>query len=161
MRCTGKGRKERCTPLTKQTRTVLKNWLNQPEKANTGVLFPNARGGRLSSDGVRYILSKHIATASKTCPSLVRKKVTPHVLRHTMAMELLQAGVDRAVIALWLGHESVETTQVYLHADLSRKRRSWPSLGHHPMRGFAATNLMMSSCHFSRAFNLLEPSGLC
>jgi site-specific recombinase XerD len=123
VRCTGKGRKERCTPLTKQARTVLKNWLNQPEKANTGVLFPNARGGRLSSDGVRYILSKHIATASKTCPSLVRKKVTPHVLRHTMAMELLQAGVDRTVIALWLGHESVETTQVYLHADLSLKEK--------------------------------------
>ena len=123
VRCTGKGRKERCTPLTKQTRAVLKNWLNEPEKANTGILFPNARGVRLSGDGVRYILSKHIATASKTCPSLLRKKVTPHVLRHTMAMELLQAGVDRAVIALWLGHESVETTQVYLHANLALKEK--------------------------------------
>ena len=82
VRCTGKGRKERCTPLTKQTRAVLKNWLNEPEKANTGSLFPNARGGRLRSDGVRYVLSKHIATASKTCPSLLRKKVTPHVLPH-------------------------------------------------------------------------------
>jgi len=105
VRCTGKGRKERCTPLTKQTRAALKNWLKEPEKANTGILFPNARGCRLSGDGVRYILAKHIAMASKTCPSLLRKKVTPHVLRHTTAMELLQAGVDRAVIALWLGHE--------------------------------------------------------
>lgn len=121
VRCTGKGRKERCTPLTKQTRAVLKNWLNEPEKAGTGMLFPNARGGRLSGDGVRYILAKHIVTASKNCPSLLRKKVTPHVLRHTMAMELLQAGVDRAVIALWLGHESVETTQIYLDANLALK----------------------------------------
>lgn len=121
VRCTGKGRKERCTPLTKQTRAVLKNWLNEPQKTHTEMLFPNARGGRLSGDGVRYILAKHIVTASKTCPSLLRKKVTPHVLRHTMAMELLQAGVDRAVIALWLGHESVETTQVYLDANLALK----------------------------------------
>ena len=123
VRCTGKGRKERCTPLAKQTKVVLKNWLNEPEKANTGILFPNARGVRLSGDGVRYILSTNIAKASKTCPSLLRKKVTPHVLRHTMAMELLQAGVDRAVIALWLGHESVETTQVYLHANLALKEK--------------------------------------
>jgi site-specific recombinase XerD len=121
VRCTGKGRKERCTPLTKQTRAVLKNWLNEPQRAHTEMLFPNARGNRLSGDGVRYVLAKHIVTASKTCPSLLRKKVTPHVLRHTMAMELLQAGVDRAVIALWLGHESVETTQVYLDANLALK----------------------------------------
>jgi len=121
VRCTGKGRKERCTPLTKQTRAVLKNWLNEPQRARTEMLFPNARGNRLSGDGVRYVLAKHIVTASKTCPSLLRKKVTPHVLRHTMAMELLQAGVDRAVIALWLGHESVETTQVYLDANLALK----------------------------------------
>jgi site-specific recombinase XerD len=121
VRCMGKGRKERCTPLTKQTRVLLKNWLNEPQKSNTEMLFPNARGGRLSGDGVRYILAKHVVTASKTCPSLLKKKVTPHVLRHTAAMELLQAGVDRAVIALWLGHESVETTQMYLHAHLALK----------------------------------------
>ena len=123
VRCTGKGRKERCTPLTKPTKDVLQNWLNELEKANTEMLFPNARGGRLSGDGVRYILAKHIVTASKTCPSLLRKKVSPHVLRHTMAMELLQAGVDRAVIALWLGHESVETTQIYLDANLALKEK--------------------------------------
>ena len=123
VRCTGKGRKERCTPLTKPTKDVLQNWLNELEKANTEMLFPNARGGRLSGDGVRYILAKHIVTASKTCPSLLRKKVSPHVLRHTMAMELLQAGVDRALIALWLGHESVETTQIYLDANLALKEK--------------------------------------
>lgn len=121
VRCFGKGRKERCTPLTKQSKTVLKSWLTEPQKANTEMLFPNVRGGRLSGHGVRYILAKHSATASKTCSSLLRKKVTPHVLRHTMAMELLQAGVDRAVIALWLGHESAETTQIYLDANLALK----------------------------------------
>jgi site-specific recombinase XerD len=145
--CTGKGRKERCTPLAKQTKVVLKNWLNEPEKANTGILFPNARGSRLSSDGVRYILSKHIATASKTCPSILRKKVTPHVLRHTMAMELLQAGVDRAVIALWLGHESVETTQVYLHANLALKEKILAksrSLSHDRLRRYKPDDKLMS-----------------
>ncbi len=121
LRCMGKGRKERCTPLTKQTTVVLKNWLNELEKADTETVFPNARGRVLSGDGVRYILAKHIGTASRGCPSLLRKNVTPHVLRHTTAMELLQAGVDRAVIALWLGHESVETTQIYLDANLALK----------------------------------------
>src|SRR5216683_1848342 len=121
LRCMGKGRKERCTPLTKQTTVVLKNWLNELEKVETETVFPNARGRVLSGDGVRYILAKHIGTASRGCPSLLRKNVTPHVLRHTTAMELLQAGVDRAVIALWLGHESVETTQIYLDANLALK----------------------------------------
>jgi site-specific recombinase XerD len=87
------------------------------------VLFPSARGGRLSADGVQYLVAKHVAIATKACPSLARKRVTPHVLRHTTAMELLQAGVDRSVIALWLGHESVETTQIYFDADLSLKER--------------------------------------
>jgi site-specific recombinase XerD len=95
VRCMGKGRKERCTPLTKQTTVVLKNWLNELEKADTETVFPNARSRVLIGDGVRYILAKHIGTASRGCPSLLRKNVTPHVLRHTTAMELLQAGVDR------------------------------------------------------------------
>ena len=123
LRCMGKGRKERCTPLTKQTTVVLKNWLNgKPDKTETETVFPNARGGCvLSGDGVRYILVKHIGTASRVCSSPLRKNVMLHVLRHTTAMELLQAGVDRAVIALWLGHESVETTQIYLDANLALK----------------------------------------
>jgi site-specific recombinase XerD len=90
---------------------------------DTEKVFRNARGGPLSGDGVRYILAKHIAIAAGDCPSLRRKNVTPHVLRHSMAMELLQAGVDRAVIALWLGHESVETTQIYLSANLTLKQK--------------------------------------
>lgn len=121
IRVVGKGRKERCTPLTKQTVAVLKAWLLEPTNRDKQPLFPNARGGRLSADGVQYIVAKHVATAGKPCPTLKQKRVTPHVLRHTTAMEMLQAGVDRAVIALWLGHESVETTQVYLNANLALK----------------------------------------
>jgi len=119
----GKGRKERCTPLTKQTAAVLKAWMREPAKADTATLFPNARGGRLSRDGVQYILSTHIARACETCPSLKEKRVTPHSLRHSAAMALLNAGVDRAMIALWLGHESVETTQMSLHANLALKEK--------------------------------------
>ena len=121
VRCLGKGRKERCTPLAKTTVAVLSAWLREPPKRNTAVLFPNATGGRLSSDSVADLLSKHVALACESCPSLRKKHVTPHVLRHSMAMGLLQAGVDRAVIALWLGHESVETTQIYLEANLAMK----------------------------------------
>ena len=123
VRCMGKGRKERCTPLTKSTVAVLKAWLGEPARRNTEMLFPNARGSRLSADSVEDLLDKHVAVASRTCPSLCKKRVTPHVLRHTAAMELLQAGVDRAVIALWLGHESVETTQIYLDANLVLKEK--------------------------------------
>lgn len=121
IRVVGKGRKERCVPLTKQTVAVLQAWMREPVRGNTQTLFPNVRGGHLSADGVQYLLAKHTAVACITCPSLQQKRVTPHVLRHTMAMELLQAGVDRAVIALWLGHESVETTQIYLEANLKMK----------------------------------------
>lgn len=124
VRCMGKGRKERCTPLTKQAVALLKGWTRELPAEETTRVFPNARGGELSGDGVRYILAKHLTTAARVCPSLQKKKVTPHWLRHTMAMELLQAGVDRAVIALWLGHESVETTQIYLSANLALKEKA-------------------------------------
>ena len=121
VRCIGKGRKERCTPLAKTAAAVLKAWLREPAKHNTEVLFPSAGGGRLSPDSVADLLAKHVAVACKSCVSLRKKHVTPHVLRHSMAMGLLQAGVDRAVIALWLGHESVDTTQIYLEANLAMK----------------------------------------
>lgn len=117
----GKGRKQRCVPITKRTAEVLKAWIREPAKANTEVLFPNARGMPLSPDGVQYILAKHTKVASEHCPSLSEKRVTPHVLRHSCAMALMLAGVDRAMIALWLGHESVETTQIYLQANLELK----------------------------------------
>lgn len=122
VRVIGKGRKERCTPLTRQTAMVMQAWVNELEAEKSDMLFPNARGGRLSADGVQHILAKHLKTAQKSCFSLNGKRVTPHVLRHSCAMQLLIAGVDRTMIALWLGHESVETTQVYLHANLNLKQ---------------------------------------
>jgi site-specific recombinase XerD len=124
LRLIGKGRKERCTPLAKSTLAVLKAWLREPQRGDGDVLFPNARGGRLSVHGVQYLLTKHRLAASRVCPSLKDKRVTVHRLRHTMAMDLLQAGVDRSVIALWLGHESVETTHIYLEATLAMKERA-------------------------------------
>ncbi len=124
VRVIGKGRKERCIPLAKSTRAVLKTWLREPQRGDGGVLFPSARGKRLSVHGVQYLLNKHRVAASKVCPSLKQKRVTVHRLRHTMAMDLLQSGVERSVIALWLGHESVETTQIYLEATLAMKEQA-------------------------------------
>lgn len=123
VRVIGKGRKERCTPMSKGTRTVMAAWLREPARSPDQPVFPNARGGPLSSHGVHYLLAKHVATASPNCPSLKHKRVSPHVLRHTTAMDLLQAGVEQSVIALWLGHASIETTQIYLDADLELKER--------------------------------------
>ncbi len=124
VRCHGKGRKDRCTPLRKSTVAVLRSWLRERGGGPADPLFPNARSGQLSPDGIEYIVGKHVVAARRHCSSLKRKRVTPHVLRHTAAMELLKAGVDRAVIALCLGHESVETTQMYLSADLELKERA-------------------------------------
>lgn len=120
VRCQGKGRKERCTPLTKSTVMVLRHWIAD-NSDDSMYLFPSIHGGRLSADAAQYLVSKYVAIARGRCPSLIKKRVTPHVLRHTAAMELLQAGVDRALIAIWLGHESLETTQVYLDANLTLK----------------------------------------
>jgi site-specific recombinase XerD len=122
VRVIGKGRKERCTPLAKWTLSVMKKWLRERSPyRDDDLVFPSTRGGRLSADAVQYLLRKYVAAVSKTCPSLARKRVTPHVWRHTAAMELLQGGVDRTVIALWLGHENVQTTQMYLKANLEMK----------------------------------------
>lgn len=124
LRVIGKGRKERCTPLARSTRAVVKAWLREPQRGNGDVLFPSATGKRLTVHGVQYLLNKHRVAASKVCSSLKHKRVTVHRLRHTMAMDLLQEGVDRSVIALWLGHESVETTQIYLEANLAMKEKA-------------------------------------
>jgi integrase len=124
VRCQGKGRKQRCTPLRKDTAGALRAWLRERQGGPADPAFPNGRGGPLSHDGLAYLLAKHVAGAREHCASLTSKHVTPHVLRHTAAMELLQHGVDRAVIALWLGHESVETTYMYLHADLALKEQA-------------------------------------
>ena len=124
VRVIGKGRKERCTPIARSTLAILKAWLREPQRGAGNVLFPSAKGKRLSVHGVQYLLKKHRMMASRKCPSLKEKRVTVHRLRHTMAMDLLQAGVDRSVIALWLGHESVETTQIYLEATLAMKEQA-------------------------------------
>jgi site-specific recombinase XerD len=121
VRCQGKGRKDRCTPLRKEAVAVLRAWLREQDSPPASPLFPNIRGGPLSRDAVEDLLAKHVRIASRHCPSLLQKRVSPHVLRHSAAMDLLQHGVDRSVIALWLGHESIETTQMYLHANLKLK----------------------------------------
>lgn len=123
IRCLGKGRKERCTPLRRDTAKLLKAWMgNHPD--DNRPLFPSIRGERLSRDALEYLVRKHCLTASRACPSLAAKRVTPHTLRHSTAMDLLHHGVDQTVIALWLGHESVATTQIYIHADMRMKEKA-------------------------------------
>jgi len=124
VRCQGKGRKQRCTPLRKETVEALHAWLGERNGRPSDPLFPNARAGRLSRDGVEYLLRKHLSSAVQGCPSLKNKRITPHVLRHTAAMDLLQHGVDRSVIALWLGHENLDTVDVYVHANLQIKEQA-------------------------------------
>jgi site-specific recombinase XerD len=140
LRCRGKGRKERCTPLTRPTARVVRDWLTERHGEPTDPLFPNRAGGRLSADAAADLLAKHLATAADRCPSLKAKRVSPHTLRHTAAMTLLRAGVDTSTIALWLGHAGTKATQVYLHADLALKeaalaRTAPPTVGrvrYHP-----------------------------
>jgi integrase/recombinase XerD len=121
VRCEGKGRKQRATPLRPEIVTLLQAWLRERGGEAGDPIFPSLRGSHLSRDAVERIVTKYATLAAARCPSLKAKTITPHVLRHSAAMELLQHGVDRSVIALWLGHESVETTQMYLHADLRLK----------------------------------------
>jgi integrase/recombinase XerD len=124
VRCTGKGRKQRITPLTTITVAVLRAWLTEHTNAPEDPLFPSSHGRPITRDALELRLAKHLATATHRCPSLGEKKITLHTLRHTAAMQLLHAGVDTTVIALWLGHERVNTTQIYLHADLTLKERA-------------------------------------
>jgi site-specific recombinase XerD len=124
VRCLGKGRKERCTPLSSAAVRVLRAWLRERQGNPGDALFPSLRNEKMSRDAVERLVRKYTNLAAKTCPSLMKKHVTPHVLRHTRAVTLLQAGVDLAVIALWLGHEQIETTQIYLAADLTMKQRA-------------------------------------
>lgn len=122
--CTGKGRKERSTPLTTETVAVLRVWLAERGQDPSGSLFPTRTGGRLSRDGVEHRINSYATKAARTCPSLASKTVTAHTLRHSAAMRLLESGVDTTTIALWLGHEDPTTTGIYLHADLTLKEKA-------------------------------------
>jgi len=124
IRCLGKGRKQRSTPLRQDTLKMVETWLKERGGNDQDPLFPTQSGNKFSRDALEHVVHRHALTAAKKCPSLKGKRVSPHVLRHSTAMELLQHGVDQAVIALWLGHESVETTQVYMHADLRLKEKA-------------------------------------
>jgi site-specific recombinase XerD len=124
IRCEGKGRKQRSTPLRRDTIKTIEAWLRERAGDDNDPVFPTIRGDRLSRDAVEHIVRKYTLAASKACASLNGKRVSPHVLRHSTAMDLLQNGVDRTVIALWLGHESVETTQIYMHADMRLKEKA-------------------------------------
>lgn len=135
VRCSGKGRKERCTPLTKQVSRFVRAWLVENARRPADLIFTTRANSRLSRDAVESLVNRHRRIAECRCPSLKRKHVTPHVLRHTTAVQLLQAGIDRAVIALWLGHESVETTQIYLDADLKAKEIALARTAPHNTRG--------------------------
>ena len=124
VRCVGKGRKQRCTPLTAQTVAVLRGWLAERRGRPEDPLFPTSRDRPLSRDAVARLVTNHAITARQRCPSIDAKTITPHVLRHSTAMTLLHSGVDTSVIALWLGHEKTDTVQIYLHADLALKERA-------------------------------------
>jgi len=124
VRCEGKGRKDSCTPLRPDVVAVLAEWFRECPAQPSAPAFPSSRGGPLSRDAVERLVARHQRSAEERCLSLKRKRVTPHVLRHTAAMQLLRHGIDRSVIALWLGHESVATTEMYLHADLRQKEEA-------------------------------------
>jgi len=124
VRCLGKGRKERCTPLTAPAIATLRSWLAERGGNPADPLFPSRRGTTLSTDAVESLVTKYAAAAAAHCPSLTAKKITPHVLRHTCAMSLREAGIDIATIALWLGHESIASVMPYMHADLGIKQRA-------------------------------------
>jgi integrase/recombinase XerD len=120
----GKGRKERAVPLWSSTCRVLRTWIREGKLPSDAPLFPNRHGGHMSRSGIEDRLAKAVASAAGPCPSLKRRRVSPHTLRHTTAMHLLQAGVDITVIALWLGHEDPGTTHQYVEADLAMKKRA-------------------------------------
>lgn len=124
VRCRGKGRKQRSTPLTAGTVTTLREWMKSHDGQPNSPLFPSRHGTPLSTDAVEWLVRKYSTAAVSRCPSLATRRITPHVLRHSAAMFLREAGVDISVIALWLGHESIASTQIYMHADLALKQRA-------------------------------------
>ncbi|MBN2776496.1 MAG: site-specific integrase [Bacteroidales bacterium] len=131
VRCEGKGRKQRATPLRHETVNIIRNWLKEQNLDDYDPLFPTVRGGRMSRDALELLIKRHTKTAALQCPSLIGKRISPHILRHSTAMNLLHHGVDQAVIALWLGHESIDTTQIYFHADMKLKEKALAKMENH------------------------------
>ena len=147
LECVGKGRKQRVIPLQKNTVRLLTAWLAELPPAREGPLFPTNSGTPLTRAAVGKLVTRHAATAAERCPSLTGKNVTPHTLRHTCAMSLLHAGIDTASIALWLGHASIQTTQIYLHADLELKQRTLervPALDERPPARYKASDALIA-----------------
>ena len=147
LECVGKGRKQRVIPLQKNTVRLLTAWLAELPPAREGPLFPTNSGTPLTRAAIGKLITRHAATASERCPSLTGKNVTPHTLRHTCAMSLLHAGIDTASIALWLGHASIQTTQIYLHADLELKQRTLervPALDERPPARYKASDALIA-----------------
>ena len=147
LECVGKGRKQRVIPLQKNTLKLVTAWLTELPPEREGPLFPTSNGTTLTRAAVGKLVARHTATATACCPSIAGKNVTPHTLRHTCAMSLLHAGIDTASIALWLGHSNIQTTQIYLHADLELKRRTLervPALDERPPARYQASDALIA-----------------
>jgi site-specific recombinase XerD len=146
VRCHGKGRKDRATPLTTQTIKILRVWLTEHNRAPSDPLFPTRAGHPLSRHAIARLVSKHATHATASCPTIATKNVTPHTLRHSAAMALLHAGVDTSVIALWMGHEDPGSTQAYLHADMTIKEQALARVQpHHTSPGrYQATDTLLA-----------------
>lgn len=122
--CLGKGRRQRITPLTASTARLLERWMTERSSLRADALFPTRRGNHLSRDGLERRITRYATLAATSCPTLANKRISPHIMRHSAAMRLVDAGVDIVTVALWLGHQNVATTQVYVHADLALKERA-------------------------------------
>ncbi|MEA5055922.1 MAG: tyrosine-type recombinase/integrase [Propionicimonas sp.] len=147
LECVGKGRRQRIIPLQKNTTRLLTAWLAELPPEREGPLFPTSSGTMLTRAAVGKLVARHAATAIARCPSIAGKNVTPHTMRHTCAMSLLHAGIDTASIALWLGHANIQTTQIYLHADLDLKRRTLervPGLDERPPARYQASDALIA-----------------
>jgi site-specific recombinase XerD len=147
LECVGKGRKQRVIPLQKNTVKLATAWLGELPPAPDGPLFPTSTGTSLTRAAVGKLVTRHVDAAAQRCPSLAEKNVTPHTLRHTCAMSLLHAGIDSASIALWFGHANIQTTQVFLHADLELKRRTLervPANDEHPPTRYQASDALIA-----------------
>ena len=147
LECLGKGRRQRVIPLQKNTAKLVTAWLGELPPTPDAPLFPTSTGAALTRAAVGKLVARHVKSAAQQCPSLAAKNVTPHTLRHTCAMSLLHAGIDTASIALWLGHANIQTTQIYLHADLELKRRALdrlPPLDERPPARYQASDALIA-----------------